>query len=131
MDDKGDGRGNGQDEQQGKAVAGKPKKRRWFQFHLSTALIATLVASGFIWANTFRFHFENYQVTNGSPHYVGWTDLQGIPFPFYRWTLHLKMAHITSLSPKLNILSLSFDVAFAMGIIVLIAILCERTFFKD
>jgi hypothetical protein len=52
MDDKGDEKGKGQGqgggEMQWKAVVEQPKKRRWFQFHLSTALILMVSVSFWI-----------------------------------------------------------------------------------
>ena len=44
MDSKGDELGSGQE----KAVVEKPKSRRWFQFHLSTAVITSLMFGLFV-----------------------------------------------------------------------------------
>ena len=68
----------------GMGMDAKPKKRPWFQFHLSTAVVLMFVASGLLWSN---LRFTEFEVESGFPGsdsygtntYGGY----GWPMPFY------------------------------------------------
>jgi hypothetical protein len=57
-----------------------PKKRPWFQFYLSTAIVLMFVASGQLWLN-----ICSHAVRDDDMHIVSGAEGRGTPFTFQSW----------------------------------------------
>src|SRR5690242_3240501 len=58
-------------------------RRRWFQFHLSTAIVGLFAASLILWAQL-REHWRWYELTSFYHHSTSWVSDRGWPFEYQR-----------------------------------------------
>ena len=99
-----------------------PKKRPWFQFHLSTAVIMMFVASGLLWANL-----------RESVEFVSWARrdfLHGWPFiaHYTRMTLDSEEAVLMYNAGDIcgwRWPGVVLNIACALGLVVVVAVVCE------
>ncbi len=87
-----------------------PKKRPWFQFHLSTAVVLMFVAAGLLWLN---------MRDTWSP----WVILHGWPFVATERMVHFDNDFPFALHVKP--LGLAANALFALVVLYLVAFLCE------
>ena len=110
----------------------KPK-RRWFQFHLSTAVVMMIVASGCLWANS---RYRNIEVlfqeewndagdmmqTNAA---LGWPFVMGVPD--IRLERYGKIDESASLILKMrwSRFRIAQNVGISLSIVFSAALICE------
>jgi hypothetical protein len=98
------------------------RKRPWFQFHLSTAVILMCAAGGLLWANLSRSEFM-YCIVEESPSGGSWTDCVGQAYgwPCASWYSHPGLgSEITVEGTKICL-----DVASALCLLLLVAFTLE------
>jgi hypothetical protein len=96
--------------------AEKPTRSRWFQFHLSTAMVVMVVAGLLVWANAIKQNYgiiETYGPALGILQGHGWPVRHG--FWYARWGGHWVIEWPGLLA----------DVAVALAILASVATLCE------
>ncbi|HYG74293.1 MAG TPA: hypothetical protein VEK08_04735 [Planctomycetota bacterium] len=84
-------------------------KRRWFQIHLSTAVVMMFVAGALCWAN---FGSVYQQPT-------------GYGFPMMHYVIASR-GRMYEPYYEVNILASLFNIGFFIGVLVITANLCER-----
>ena len=96
-----------------------PKKRPWFQYHLSTAVILMFVAGGLLWMN--MTPYQNYLYRNDT--------IYGWPLACYVQTRdyldYIGLATFCFHDVGLLYINLLINIMVNLGIIVAIAIMCE------
>ena len=88
------------------------KPRRWFQFHLSTAVVLMFVAAGLIWANAERTKFslgEQICYFRGWPYTFDGNIQADVIHDFFRWN------------------NVVWNIAIALLILGAVAFVCEWT----
>ena len=95
----------------------QPKKRPWFQYHLSTAYIVMLLASVLLWLNV-RW-YERDDPTG----YWTYVDERGWPFTYLHSTMGLH--GITVFGGFFSPLFLALNIVVSLAIVSAVAIACE------
>jgi hypothetical protein len=92
------------------------KPRRWFQFHLSTAIVLMFAASGLVWVNVVEYEFEPQIIrelfSDGHMPVCGW------PFMYWR-KYNFVSGKTTEWIPLLG------NIAVAALILAAVATVCE------
>ena len=94
-----------------------PKKRPWFQYHLSTAVVVMFVASGLLWANLSEAPGGNLSDWGVTVHVYGW------PAKVYWVTADNTGAGFFWKERGYG--GLAIDAGIALAILLTVAVLCE------
>ena len=90
-------------------------KRRWFQIHLSTAVVLMFVAGGLMWANVAEHHYNPPLITpNGAAVFSG---PRGWPI-VWDW-------NVISDMPRFNWGHLALNIVACLAILAAFACACE------
>ena len=115
------------------------KKRRWFQFHLSTAIVMMFVAGGLLWANLHHRVVESGSMIwdgpiPGPPGSSGWAMYQrwgyGFPFEAVGTDLDvqgcpLRKNTLDELSPAWHWVGLLGNLTIGIVVVLLVGSACE------
>jgi hypothetical protein len=95
-----------------------PRRRPWFQFHLSTAVVLMFVASGLLWASV---HEYNEWEPLG---YWTLVSKRGWPMAYLRAT-RLSRGSSALFEQHMSVASLVLDIAVALAILLATAVVLE------
>jgi hypothetical protein len=99
-------------------MADAPRKRPWFQFHLSTAIVLMFVASGLLWANLSESPAGNLSDWGVTVHIYGW------PAKVY-WVTSDKTGDGFFWKERGGYSGLAMDAGAALAVLLAVAVFCE------
>jgi hypothetical protein len=107
----------------------KPKRRRWFQFHLSTLIVLHLAAAGMVWLNIYEppprgFRYDPRPVKSGS----GWPFKDQLEFDFTNKEMEdeVFIAYLMD-GPGRDFRIVCLNVLVGLLILTAIGVICERS----